>query len=228
MGGKADLLGGPGEEADEEDAPGHDVLVREADALQGDAGLDRPALVVDRALAVPDGVEARLEVALDVDHAVALDAQGIDDEGEGALAVVEGVDVDEGQVVLEDVVALADGGLDLGRLVVETAEGEVEVLGVVGDVGLRALGGFLAVIRLEGLEAVELEPGGPGGIVEDAVDDGRHGGPGEDRGGLFGLGGRRPGPGGGQGLDEGQGGDDDDDRGEGALGSTQVRLRYLR
>ena len=53
-------------------------------------------------------------------------------------------------VILEDIVALGQRGLDQVGLVVETMKGEVEVLIVVGKVGPGALGHFAAVDRVVG------------------------------------------------------------------------------
>ncbi len=106
-----DDLAGPGEVAAEDDVPGLEVLVGEAQALEGDGHLDRVAFGVDLAVGEEDGVPAVVHVvvaALLDPHHVHLDADGIEEEGEGPALLVEGVEHDEDPVVLQAAVALGD------------------------------------------------------------------------------------------------------------------------
>jgi hypothetical protein len=176
------LLRGPGEEAEEHGPHGQDLLVREAEALERDAGLNRPALVDDPTHAVPDHVEAGVDVSLDVHHAVLLNTLGVEHEGKTALLVVEGVDDESDDVVRIDPVALAQGGLDFRRFGVVTANGEVEVVRVVSQEGPGSLARVLVDVGFERLPGVEREGRGPDGVVQDPVDDGGDIDPGQGRG----------------------------------------------
>ena len=142
-----------------------------ADAFQRNPHFDRVALVVDPAGAVPDHVHAEIFLVAG-EPAVPLDAQGIDVEGVEGLLVVERVQVDADEVVVYDVVPPGDRGLDLVRLVVETAEGEIEVLPVVGHDRDGLFGLLLPHDRDEDLEIRDARGFRPDGIIQEAVDHG--------------------------------------------------------
>ncbi len=167
---EAELFRGPRLEPDEDGLHRQRLAVGKPEALERDAGFDRPSALVDPSGAVPDQVVARVHVALDVHDAVALDAERIEHQGIAVLVVVERVQEEKDHVVLHDGVALADGGLDLRRFRVPTAEREIEIVRIVGDVGFRPLGRLFPVVRLEGLEGVEPGSGRPDGVVEPAVE----------------------------------------------------------
>ncbi len=145
---------------------------RKPDALQRDAVFDDIALVVEPALAVPDEILFGGQVAVGCHDAVALDAEGIDQERIAVLHRVVGVDHDPDEIVGVHVVPLGQGGLDLGRFRVIAPEGEVEVVGIVQEIRLGLLAGLLAVVRLKRLEFRHGVSPVPFAGIELAVDDG--------------------------------------------------------
>ena len=102
--------------------------------------------------------------------AVGLDAERVDDEDEGAVALVEGVEVELDVVVAADAVAVGERRGHRARLG-EGADAEVDGVGGVPDAHLGGVGRGPAVDRLVEREAVEDGGAGPGGFVEAAVDD---------------------------------------------------------
>ena len=102
-------------------------------------------------------------------HAVALGAERIHGEEEGAAAVVEGVEVEDDVVVVVEVVAVGHGGADGGGDAVVGDDAEVDRVGGVPDEDLGPLLRGAAVHRLVLPEAGEAGGLGPGGLVEDAV-----------------------------------------------------------
>ena len=118
-------------------------------------------------------VRAGNEAAALALRAVGLDAERIDDEDEGAIALVERVEVDLDVVVAADAVAIGERRGD-GPGVGERADAEVHGVRRVPDAHVGGIGrGPPVGGRVEG-EAVEDRGVRPDGLVEPAVDgDGR-------------------------------------------------------
>ena len=164
------------------EAPGLPLAAGIAQALERNPDLDLVAPLGDPALRVPDEVgilvdaarhqAAHLAGAL-APHAVALHAERIDAEEEGAAAVVEGVEVEDDVVLVVDVVPVGDGGADGGRAPVVGDDAEVDRVGRIPhqDLGLLLRGA--AVHRLVLPEAGEPRGLGPHRLVEHAVDPDR-------------------------------------------------------
>ena len=153
-----------------EDDPHLDGLAAPvAEALEREADLDGVAGVIYPPFAIPNDVH-RVVFLVALETGVPLDAERIDVEGVEALVVVERIQVDAGPVVGVDGVPAADRGLDLRRLRVRTAEGEIEIFAVVGIIDDGPGRHILAVVRVPRLEV--RFPGGllPDRVVEVAVD----------------------------------------------------------
>jgi len=182
--------------AAELDAPGElAAAAGEADLLERDRDLDGVAVLVDAACRGPDEVERPVLAAGAVDG-VGLHAQRVDAELVGAALVVEGVEEDDDVVVLHegvDRVAVHQVGADLLRLGIMGAEGDVDVVAVVGDEALGSDRRLDVVARRPLVADWYRGRRLPGGLVEDAVDLDLRGGAG-DREGLAGV--RRCGSGG--------------------------------
>ena len=150
----------------------------EAQRLERDAELGRPALGGGRRGHPPDGVPVRVDVAALVgDLGVGAGAGGVGREDEAVAAVGEGVEQHLEGVLLgagEVLVDVVDD--DAGRLGIAAARADVEELVVEGDVHLGGLGGRLAFQRVRLHEGVGGRRRLPDGVVEHAVDDDRRGG----------------------------------------------------
>jgi len=149
--------------------------VQVADALQGDPDFHGVAFRIDAGGAVPDHVDTEVFLVAG-EAAVPLDPEGRDVERVQGLLVVEGVQVDADEVAAGDVVTAGQSGLDLVGVVVEAAEGEVEVLLVVGHVGDGLLRLLLAEFGDERLEVGHGSRLSPHGIVQPTIQEGRRGG----------------------------------------------------
>jgi hypothetical protein len=172
--GVEDDLARPGQVPAEDDVPGLDVVVGEAQALEGDGHLDRVAFGIHLPVGHEDGVPTVVHVVVAAffdAHHVHLDADGIEEEGEGPALLVEGIEHDEHPVVLHALIAAGDGAADFGGLGVVRPESDVEVLLIVAQVG-HGLFGRDAVffgrkldegVYLEGLHL-------PDRVVQEAVD----------------------------------------------------------
>ena len=172
-------VAGPLDHAGHVEAPALRLAAGVAQALERDPDLDLVALVGDPPLRLPGEVGIQVGAAGDeaadlpgalAPDAVALGAQRVHAEEEGAAAVVEGVDVDDDVVVVVDVVAVGHGGADRGRQPVVGHDAEVDRVRRVPDQDLGLLLGGPAVHRLVLPEAAEPGGLGPGGLVEHAVD----------------------------------------------------------
>ena len=158
----------------EEDAHLHVGAATEADRLQRQTNLDRVALVVDTACAVPDPVRRGVFVPRQrVDH-VELNAAGIDHQMVGRLPGAERVQAQADPVVAPDVVAAGDRRLDAARLGVVAAEGKIERVLVVANPDRGLLRHGIAVQRVVRLPLSRLQRRRrPRIIVQAAVDDRR-------------------------------------------------------
>ncbi len=157
----------------EDDAHFHGLPASVADALEGDSHFDGVALCVDLSRRIPDDVDAKIFL-VSLKFRVSLDAQRVDVKRIEGLLIVECVEVDTNPIFGPDRVPSRDGGFDLVRLAVVAAEGEVEILAVVRIVDDRVFLHVLAVVRVIGLESRLMGSIFPNGVIEDAVDDGRH------------------------------------------------------
>ena len=172
--------------------PGRDLLP-EAQGLEGDGELCRPALAVDAGGRIPDPVPVEVEaLAVVRDLALGPRAARGDRKEEAVAAVAEGVEDDHDVVVpLEVAVAAHLRGRDAGRVAVERADAEVEVVVVAQD---AHLGGLPRRRALPGLRLGQRADGRgrrPVRLVEATVEpDRRLRGRGERRG--RGLGGPHP------------------------------------
>ena len=158
----------------EEDAHLHVGAATEADRLQRQTNLDRVALVVDTARALPDPVRRGVFVPRQrVDH-VELNAAGIDQQVVGRLPGAERVQAQADPVVAPDVVAAGDRRLDAARLGVVAAEGKIERVLVVADPDRGLLRHGIAVQRVVRLPLSRLQRRRrPRIIVQAAIDDRR-------------------------------------------------------
>ena len=130
-------------------APDLLVLLAEAELVERDAELGRPALLVVRHLAVPDRVPGGVPLGLAVaQDEVDLAAAGGEVELEAGALVVVAVEADADHVdrVLLEVVAAAGVAVHLRR-VVEGADRDVDVPVVVQDLDLGLLRGVGALDR---------------------------------------------------------------------------------
>ncbi len=134
---------------------------RIAQALERDGHLRRPAVVDDSPARfeqrVPGPVAAPTHgpeaAAPAPQYCVPLDAVGVHREAVGPLLVEEGVEDHRDPVVAPGLVAVDPVGAHLGRVAVVGVEGEIEVVGVVGDADLGPLGRGRALDRV-GLDEV--------------------------------------------------------------------------
>ena len=126
---------------------------------------------VDLAGCVPNGVPGPIFTAFEIAvHRVHLHAEGIDAELEAAALVVEGVEEKTDGIVKEGHVPVGIVGADLAGVGIGGAEGEIEVVAVVGQ---KAGGGNCggAVVGGEPLVGQrDLQRLSPGIFVEHAVD----------------------------------------------------------
>ncbi len=148
----------------------------EANALQRQSNFSGVARVGQTARAVPDPVGRRILVARHAVQHVELHAAGVDQQMVGKLACPERVEAQPDPVVLPDVVAARDRGLDARGIGVVALEREIEIVGVVGEPHGRLLRNRRSVKRVvrQELTGRQRRPP-PRGIVQGAVDDWRLG-----------------------------------------------------
>ena len=130
------------------DAPDLDIAPPETELVEGDADLDRPALVVDAGGALPDPVPGLVGLLVVRQGAVLDRAEGIDPEVVPAPAVAIGVEADVEPVRFDGLVAAPETADDLAGLGVAEAGGDVEVIAVEGDPDGRRFARGLAVRRV--------------------------------------------------------------------------------
>ena len=173
----------------EVDAPDVLVLLREADLVEGDAQLDRPARAVDGGLGLPDAVPGVVFADIVRERHVGDRSGRVGIEGVAGALVEVGIDRDHEPVGVGLRVAAAEALADLRRLGVAAERGDVEGVVVVGDPDVGRLGRGGAVVRIVLGEAGRGGGGLPDGFIEAAVEgDGLGGADGLD--GLDGGGGR--------------------------------------
>ena len=164
---------------------------RVAEALEGDRHLGDEAVLHDPRPGLEEGVPRPVrrrdrlgdrpgacpEAAPSDRHdAVPLDPVAVDVEVVAALLVEEGVEVDRHQVVRRGAVALHPVRPHHGDVLVVDVESEVDVVGVVGDVGVRRLRARGALDRGLLGELRQVLGAFPRLVVEDAVECGGNGG----------------------------------------------------
>ena len=104
---------------------------------------------------------------------VGLDAEWVDDEHEGAIQLVEGVEVDLDVVIARDAIAVGECGGDRSGIG-ERFYSKVDRVGRIPDADFSGIGSGASVGGLVEREAVENCGAGPDRFVEPAVDlDGR-------------------------------------------------------
>ena len=158
--------------AQDVEAPGGRVR-REVQALERDRQLHRPALRVDRAARPPDAVPLDAQRAVVLHQAVAPPPGRADLEEERIPVVVEGIDHDGDAVVVGDPgVARHLGRDDLVGLGVPAARGDVERVGVVGEVDVGALARLGALDGLDLDEPLDARRLAPSVVVQRPVDRG--------------------------------------------------------
>ena len=158
------------EKAPDLQAEGQLILAGEAQLAEGDGHLGGPAAGIDRRLDGPDRVPGEVLVrAVLGERGVALDAGGVDLEGEGGALVEVAVDIDR-DVVAVDLVAARHAAVDARRPGVMAADQDVEVLVVVHDLELGGLGRRLAAARVALHELAAPLHLVPAGVVAAAVD----------------------------------------------------------
>ena len=159
-----------GDEAAEAEAPGLELFGAEPQALEGEREGGDEALRGDAAFGIPECIEAEIVALAFVFRSVGLDAERVDEEFVGVLAIVIGVEEDADDVVAEDVFAFGEAGADAagGRL---ADEDDVEIVLVIADpgAGLAADGG--AVVGLALAEIVNAEHVGAGGTVDELFEE---------------------------------------------------------
>ena len=146
-GGPEGILIARGNIAKKCETPGLHIHAGESQALERDGHAHRISVLGDPPFRFPVGIELPV-VALPFGvETVQLNAVGIDEELEGVLAVVKGVEQHADKIVREDIVALgvaraqfAGGGL--------AHEDHVQILGVVGQPGFGFAGGWFAVVGI--------------------------------------------------------------------------------
>ena len=142
------------DEAEETHSPYLLLALREAQAAEGNRNEDNIAVRGDLASAVPQGFEGSIIADAVGGAAVKLHSIGIYVEPVGMLAIVECVDVERYAVVGCDVFALGYAGANLFR-VVFADEADVQIFGVVREIGGRVLGWLCAVGRVHLVEVCD-------------------------------------------------------------------------
>ncbi len=159
----------------EVDAPVVPAARLEAQRLERNAELGRPAFGPDPAGHPPDGVPVRVHVAAFVgDLRIGSGPLGVGAEDEAVAPIGEGVEQHLEGVLLGAGEVLADlVDDDAGRIGIAAQRADVEIVGVVGHAHFGGLAGRLALDRIGLHEAGGRHRGAPDGLVEHAVDHDR-------------------------------------------------------
>ena len=137
----------------QDDSPGLLLGRREAQALERDCDPRHKALRSQPALRIPQGIERRVEVSTDLfvgrltPDRVPLDAQRIDLEGVCAPSIVKRIQHHLDRVIFTHIFAACRVRAYFATLI-EADEHDVEVLGVVSQVGLGRFRDRFSVMRI--------------------------------------------------------------------------------
>jgi hypothetical protein len=182
MGRPVDFLIPPPDRAHDLNAPALPLRVGETQALEGNGHLDRIALFIypgiGQEVSVPVAVEpfepapapAPAAARTLAENSVHLDAAGIDLKDKSPFLVVECIEIDRYPVILLRFIARRQAGADGIGVRIMTAEGEVQVILVISDVGPCIFRGGPAFEGLELGKILDHRTLFPERVLEHAVD----------------------------------------------------------